>query len=266
MTELKIEEITLPENPAIEPLLKIFQTTFEALSHDEDYQEGMLMAVPGVGEMYGVRVPQLRAFAKHLLKTYKGQHQALEDLARRSWEVGTREHRLVALYLLEKVKMPPEERWALGRAFLPAVDNWETCDVMCMSLQGIAVCQEPGYMDEIEGWIKDDNFWVRRAALVTSTRLRNGKFDKRLKDDLDQRTLAMCQALLYDDEKYIRKAVDWGVREVLRRNYEMARDWMMARAGEGLVQPAMSTLKLAAKKLEEGDREAFMDRVELGAQ
>ncbi|MGD8604125.1 MAG: DNA alkylation repair protein, partial [Anaerolineales bacterium] len=104
MTELDIEAIKLPEKLEVEPLLEIFRDTFEALSHDEDYQEGMLMAVPGVGEMYGVRVPQLRAFAKYVLKTYKGQHEALEQLARESWRRGTREHRLVALYILEKVK------------------------------------------------------------------------------------------------------------------------------------------------------------------
>jgi 3-methyladenine DNA glycosylase AlkD len=130
-----------------------------------------------------------------------------------------------------------------------------------MSLQGIAICQEPGYMDELERWIEDDNFWVRRAALVTSTRLRNAKFDQELKDELDRRTLAMCRALMYDDEKYIRKAVDWGVRDVLRRNYALGRDWLLARAEEDLEQPALSSLKLAAKKLDEGDREAFLRRV-----
>jgi 3-methyladenine DNA glycosylase AlkD len=262
MTELDIEAIKLPEKLEVEPLLEIFRDTFEALSHDEDYQEGMLMAVPGVGEMYGVRVPQLRAFAKYVLKTYKGQHEALEQLARESWRRGTREHRLVALYILEKVKMHPEARWQLGLDFLPAVDNWETCDVMCMSLQGIAICQDARYMDDIETWIKDENFWVRRAALVTTTRMRNAKYDQELKDDLDRRSLAMCESLLYDDEKYIRKAVDWGVREVLRRNYNLARDWMMERATEGLEQPALSSLKLAAKKLDEADRNDFFRMIE----
>jgi 3-methyladenine DNA glycosylase AlkD len=262
MTDLNIEEINFPEELEVDPLLEIFQSTFESLSHDEGYQQGMQMAVPGVGEMYGVRVPQLRSLAKHVLRSYKGQHEDLEQLARQCWNVGTREHRLVALYLLEKIKMPPEARWKLGLQFLPAVDNWETCDVMCMSLQGIAICQDASYMDDLEGWIEDENFWVRRAALVTSTRIRNAKFDQGIKDNLDRRTLAMCQALMYDQEKYIRKAVDWGVREVIRRNYGMARDWMMARAEEGLEQPALSSLKLAAKKLDEEDREAFLEAVE----
>ena len=262
MTEINLEAIELPDAVEIESILEILKATFESLSQDESYQEGMQMAVPGVGEMYGVRVPLLRAMAKHVLKTYKGQNEKLETLARSSWKVGTREHRLVALYILEKVKMSPADRWALGLDFLPAVDNWETCDVMCMSLQGIAMCQDPGYMKEVEGWIENENFWVRRAALVTTTRLRNARFDQDLKDELDQRTLAMCQALMYDGEKYIRKAVDWGVREVLRRNYEMGREWLMARAEEGLGQPALSSLKLAAKKLEKEDREAFLERIE----
>jgi 3-methyladenine DNA glycosylase AlkD len=72
----------------------------------------------------------------------------------------------------------------------------------------------------------------------------------------------MCESLLYDDEKYIRKAVDWGVREVLRRNYNLARDWMIERATEGLEQPALSSLKLAAKKLDEADRNDFFRMIE----
>ena len=262
MTESNLGSIKFPEKPEVQSLLRIFQDTFEALSHDEDYQQGMRMAVPGVGEMYGVRVPLLRDFARRLLQTYKGQHQALERLARASWEAGTREHRLVALYLLEKVKLSPQARWELALEFMPHIDNWETCDVMCMSLQGIAICQEPGYMEAVEKWATDQNFWIRRAALVTTTRLRNAKIPDDVRQDLDRRTLALCRALLYDEEKYIRKAVDWTVREVLRRNYPLARAWMMERAKEGLQQPALSTLKLAAKKLEEGDQKTFLREIE----
>jgi hypothetical protein len=36
---------------------------------------------------------------------------------------------------------------------------------------------------------------------------------------------------------------------------------MMERSKEGHTQPALSTLKLAAKKLEEGDQEVFLREV-----
>jgi 3-methyladenine DNA glycosylase AlkD len=247
MSDLGVPEWTLPEELDVSDVLEVVTRTLEGQEQDSEYLQGMKMAVPGAGKLYGVRVPQLRAMAKQLTKKYRDQEQDLDRFARASWAQGSREHRLIAVFVLAGMKkLTPERRWELGVEFLPDVEDWDTCDQMCHALLGQALAEDPGYMDQLETWIDDDNFWVRRAALVSTVILR------------DQRTLRMCAVLLDDGEKYIRKAVDWTVREVIKRHYALAFTWMVEQAKSGPDAVGRSTLKLAAKKLSEADQMFFL--------
>ena len=124
-----------------------------------------------------------------------------------------------------------------------------------------ALAQDASYMDELETWIEDENFWIRRAALVTTVLLRRSKHPPEIALDLDRRTLGMCEALLDDGEGYIRKAMDWAIRETIKRRYELGCDWMMAQASTHPSRTARSTLKLAAKKLNDADHQAFLSQL-----
>jgi 3-methyladenine DNA glycosylase AlkD len=198
--------------------------------------------------------------AKEILHIYKNQTIALEDIALESWSMGTREHKLIALFIYDGLKdLAPIDRWKIGQRFLPDVGNWEECDQLCMAMFGQVIIENPSVMNELEKWIDDPNFWVRRAALVTTVYLRNGKFDDDQALELDALALAMCAARLEDDEKYIRKAVDWAVREVIKRHYNLAFEWMLTKAESAPSSTARSTLNLAAKKLEEEDRARLVE-------
>ena len=129
---------------------------------------------------------------------------------------------------------------------------------MCHALLGQALAEDPHYMDQLETWIDDDNFWIRRAALVSTVILRRAKYSEAAAEGLDQRTLRMCAILLEDGEKYIRKAVDWTVREVIKRHYALAFTWMVEQAQAGPGAVGRSTLKLSAKKLSETDQQYFL--------
>ena len=72
----------------------------------------------------------------------------------------------------------------------------------------------------------------------------------------------MCYALLLDQEHYVRKAVDWTIREILKRRYDLARDWLFRRSKEKLPARAQTVLKWSAKKLTDADREQFMAALE----
>ena len=117
-------------------------------------------------------------------------------------------------------------------------------------------------MDELENWVKHDHLWTRRASLVATVYLRRAKYDEELALDLDRRALDMSQRLLDDQEKYIRKAVDWCIREVVRRHYALGQAWLMKQARSSPSKTAASTLKLAAKKLDESDQKRFLSTIE----
>lgn len=263
MSDLGVQEWTLPEKLDVGEVLEIVTRALEGQERDSEYLQGMQMAVPGAGKLYGVRVPQLRTMAKQLTKKYGDQEHDLDRLAQASWAQGSREHRLIAIFVLAGMRnLTPERRWELGVKFLPDVEDWETCDQMCHALLGQALADDPNYMDQLETWIDDNNFWVRRAALVSTVILRRAKYSEVVAEGLDQRTLRMCSILLEDGEKYIRQAVDWTVREVVKRHYALAFTWMVDQVESGLGAVGRSTLKLSAKKLNETDRQYFLAAIE----
>jgi len=259
MTKIEAALTDLPSDPEPGPVLGVVTRALERLGGDPEYLAGMRMAVPDAGELYGVKMPVLRKIAGKIVGAYKKESDALRAIAIESWGRGSREHQLVALFILARVKLAPAERWELGVRFLPDVNNWESCDQLCAALLGEALAKDPSYMDVIEDWVEDENFWVRRASLVAPVYLRRAKYSEQVALDIDRRTLAICDALLNDQEKYIRKAVDWSVREVIKRRYDLGREWLFTQADSELSRTARSTLKLAAKKLAEHDQAIFLN-------
>jgi 3-methyladenine DNA glycosylase AlkD len=248
----------LPPEPVPEMVVDILEGAFKRHVGGEEYLAGMKMAVPGADKLYGVKVPLLRKMADEVVGAYWKDNDGLRTIALASWQRGSREHQLVALFILAEVKLEPMERWRLGERFLSDVGNWESCDQLCMALLGQALAEDPRYMDVIEGWVENENFWVRRAALVAPVYLRRAKYSESVAINLDRRVLAICEALLDDQEKYVRKAVDWSIREVIKRHYDLGREWLMAQAVAGPTRTARTTLKLAAKKLAEADQTALL--------
>lgn len=254
--------LDLPRAFELERILTQLEHVFHASAGDAEYLEGMRRTVPGVAELYGVRVPALREFAKQIHKTYRLEQNDLLEFAISCWDQESREHQLVALFLLAKLKLSPEKSWELGVRFLPDVGNWETCDQLCHALLGAALAVDPIYMGRLESCVENPNFWIRRAALVTPTLLRRAKYPDEIALDLDRRTLAMAASLLNDPEKYIRKAADWTVREVIKRRYDLGRDWMYTMVQQPVSGVAKSTLKLASKKLSPRDQAQFLSLLE----
>ncbi len=251
----------LPPQPTPEQLVEHVTHIFEQLANPED-AEGVSRYMPGMDNTYGLRVPQMRAVGKSVAKAYKKDPELCRAIARTSWPRGSREHRLFAAFLLDSIKLTPAERWALGLEFLPGVRTWEDCDQLCAAVSGRALAEDPAYMDQVETWLTNANFWVRRAALVSTVYLRRAKYPPDLARALSVRALAMCAALLGDPEPYVHKAIDWATREVIGQHYDLARDWLLDQARQGLSGKARSTLKLSAKKLNEADREAFLAALE----
>jgi len=250
-------------DPGREPaqIVERLERIMRTLADDSGYQGSVERFVPGAGEVFGVRVPQLRDLAGEVFKSFRKDTEQLLAIAHGCWLRASREHRLIALFLLDRMKLAPEERWAFGKEFLPDVGDWEICDQLCSMLTGPALAGKPVFMDELENWAGDENFWIRRAAVVSTVSLRKSKLDPETLHGLNLRTLKLCDSLLGDPEPYIRKAVDWALREVVKRDYELGREFLLAQADENPEYPARATLTLAAKKLKAGDQERFLKRL-----
>jgi 3-methyladenine DNA glycosylase AlkD len=130
-----------------------------------------------------------------------------------------------------------------------------------MGLLGQALAEDPTYIEKLETWVDSSNLWKRRAALASTVVLRRSKATPEVRTSMDERTLGICLRLIDDGEHYVRKAVDWAVREVIRRDYSLGKAWLLERSRTTLSRVARSTLKKAAKKLAPEDQEQFLRNI-----
>jgi len=248
---------TLPDSGPPAQVVDQVTEAFEELGTPHD-AEGVARFMPGIDRTYGLRVMHLRQIGALVVRRYSKDPHLCQSVALASWARRSREHRLFALFVLERLDLPHGDLWALGERFLPDCLTWEDVDQLCGATLGRALCMHPPHMDVLEEWLDSEHHWTRRAALVTTVYLRRAKLPVPLAEALDRRTLAMCARRLNDRDAYVRKAVDWAVREVLNRRYELTRAWLIEQAEAGPSRAARTVLKLSAKKLEPDDQAEFL--------
>ncbi|CAN0430304.1 unnamed protein product, partial [Phaeothamnion confervicola] len=96
-------------------------------------------------------------------------------------------------------------------AFGDGMASWEEVDSFGVLLSGAAWLKGRISDADVKRWAKSDDFWWRRAALVSTVVLngktRGGKGDAK-------RTLAICEMLVDDYEDMVVKAMSWALRSL----------------------------------------------------
>ena len=95
---------------------------------------------------------------------------------------------------------------------------WET-DSFAPYLSGVAWRNKQISDKFIHKWARSPNFWIRRAALVSTIALNNkarGAINRSSGDTA--RTLAVCDLLIDDREDMVVKAMSWVLRELAKRD------------------------------------------------
>ncbi len=94
---------------------------------DEKYREFNSKLLPNIDNVLGVRVPDLRKLAKELAK---GNWQNYKDNL-------YYEEIMIQGLVIGYAKLEPEKRLELLREFVPKIDNWGVCDIVCSNLKFI---------------------------------------------------------------------------------------------------------------------------------
>lgn len=126
---------------------------------DEGYRAFNLRLVPGVDEssVIGIRVPALRALARRLWKDRNADCLAfLRSLPHRYFE----ENHLHAFFL-EQIK-DIGEALSETEAFLPFMDNWQTCDICSPK---VFKKHPDKVLDKVRLWISSEHCYTRRYAI-----------------------------------------------------------------------------------------------------
>jgi 3-methyladenine DNA glycosylase AlkD len=165
-----------------------------------DALEGMARFGIATGNALGVSMPEMRALGKEL-----GRNHAL---ALELWRTPLRETRILASLVADPQQMtkPLMESWARDFA------DWEVCDQCCINLFG----KTPHARHFALEWSGAEPEFVKRAGFVLMARI--ATTDKHADDPSFEPFFALIMREAGDRRNYVRKAVNWALRQIGKRN------------------------------------------------
>lgn len=175
---------------------------------------------------YGVSVPDTRAVAKSVRRSHPDlAHDDLTDLIEVLWVEPVHERRTVSVELLVAFGelLTPDDLPLLER-LLREARTWAIVDHLAASVVGPIVDADPVAAEVLDRWAVDDDFWIRRSALLAllvPLRQGSGDFD---------RFTRYADAMLDEDEFFIRKAIGWVLRDTARKRPDMVFEWFLPRS------------------------------------
>lgn len=195
-----------------------------------------------VPEAYGISAPILHKFARHIGRDQK--------LAEELWASGIHEARILAALLGEPGKVTPAqmERWVKG------FDSWDVVDTACCYLYAEA---KPAWKKAIE-WSHRQKEFEKRASFALVAYL--SYKDKVAPDARFVRFLRVIEREAWDERNFVRKAVNWALRNIGKRNLRLNREAI--RAAERIRQQGSRPARwIAADALRELTSEAVQARL-----
>ena len=199
---------------------------------------------------YGTRVPAVRATVKGALRRRPPlDHDEVVALAKTLWAVPVHERRLAAIEVLSaSTGVLDAQDAGLFERLLRESRTWALVDPLCTSVVGVVAEGDLDFGPVLDRWAVDDDFWVRRAALLSLlVPLRRGA------GDFD-RFSRYADAMLDEREFFIRKAIGWVLRDTGKRRPELVFEWLLPRASRA----SGVTIREAVKPLSEDQRRAVL--------
>lgn len=163
-----------------------------------------LMPTVNPDKIIGVRVPELRRFAKEFSKS-KEAEIFIKNLPHKYYE----EDNLHA-FLIEQIKDYQQVIYELNR-FLPFVDNWATCDGLTPKTFAKHTDELIG---EIDNWLKSEQIYTVRFAV---NMLMKFYLEDNFKEDYLQKV-----ADIKIDEYYVKMVQAWYFATALAKQWNSA--------------------------------------------
>ena len=134
-------------------------------------------------------------------------------------------------------------------------DNWDICDQCCLNL----FWKTSRAYDRAAAWAAAGGEYVKRAGFVLMASL--AVHDKKQGDEDFRGFLVIIEREAGDGRTYVRKAVNWALRQIGKRNAALRREAVRVAAGLGTAE-SKSARWVGADALRELESEAVRRRVE----
>jgi len=185
----------MPTNQAVDVIRRL-----EAMGDPANVAGMARFGIRPKTRVLGISVVALRKLAREL-----GRDHALASAL---WRSGIHEAQVLATMVDEpaKVTEAQAERW------VRALDSWDICDQLCSNL----LSRTPFAYEKAAEWTGRDAEFVKRAgfALVCALTVH----DKNAPDRSFERFLPIIRRESTDDRNFVKKAVNWALRQIGKRN------------------------------------------------
>ena len=153
-----------------------------------------------VDHAYGVSIPNLRKLARDIGTNHY--------MAQRLWATRVHEARILAAMIDDpsEVTSTQMNRWVRG------FDSWDLCDQCCSNLfDKTRFAYQKAF-----AWSRRREEYVKRAGFTLMACL--AVHDKEASDERFEKFLECVMREAYDNRNYVRKAVNWALRQIGKRN------------------------------------------------
>ena len=190
----------------------------------------------------GISAPILRNMAKEIGKDHK--------LALKLWKTGLREARSLAALVDEpdSVTEAQAEKWARD------LDSWDICDGFCNCLLRKTAFAHSKAVE----WSTREEEFVKRAGFVLIACL--AVHDKGAADETFSNYLPLIQRESVDERNFVKKAVNWALRQIGKRNIELNEHAIKAAESISIID-SKSSRWIASDALRELKSVAVQDRL-----
>ncbi|HJS52390.1 MAG TPA: DNA alkylation repair protein [Pyrinomonadaceae bacterium] len=156
---------------------------------------------------FGIRTPLLKQFAKEVKKAAEDRHALAAEL----WKTGNFEARAVAFWIDDPKQVTKKQMDAWARDF----DNWATVDGTCCYL----FCRTPYAYEKAVEWAGRKPEFIKRAGFSLMAYL--AVHDKQAPDTKLADFLPIIEQHADDDRNFVRKAVNWALRQIGKRSLNL---------------------------------------------
>ena len=153
----------------------------------------------------GISLSTLRPLAREMGKDH--------GLAQQLWDSGIHEARILASIIGKPAQVTEEQM----EAWVGDLDSWDVCDQVCMNLWG----KSPYAYQKAHEWSTREEEFVKRAAFALMVAL--AIHDKKASDERLEEFFPVIKAQAPDNRNFVRKAVNWALRQIGKRNLSLNR-------------------------------------------
>ncbi len=198
-------------------------------------------------EHFGATLPEIRSTTKQFVKRQPGlTHDELIALTRSLWSARVFESRMAAVILLERHPSLISPRdLPLLKELIGSSHTWALVDPLAANVVGGLLSRTPRAAHRLDAWTRDDDFWIRRAALLSTLKTRDF-----------ERFFRYADSMLEETEFFIRKAIGWVLREQSKRDPDQVFTWLAG--GTRVLRASGVTVREAVKYLPPAQREQLL--------